>query len=382
MQHSLRPTICVVHETFGRQSAIAKVAAWNARVALAAGFRVSIVASELDEEWTERVAQGEVEHRVLKVPPRAFAVKWLAARKMIGEALSGGSWDIVHVHQPQAIGLADVFQCHFLTRKARETGGFARGRSLYAVRSRAQQEIVLQAEDRYFRRPNAHTRFLFCSALLQKEFVRLYGLPPRAQVLVNFAPPYQNLSDEERHEARLKLVGKTDSPVVGYLGGRDERKGYRKVLRAARESGGLNFLIGGPQSEEIVAPELGNLKTLGMVRDLREFYAACDVVVVPSSFDPCPLVSFEAAAYGVPVLATSGVGNLSDLLRHGAGGEWDGRSPLEPKVRELLARRTELRQGAKKLCEDLSETRQGERLLEVYEAIVREKREAGAKTSH
>lgn len=374
-----QPKLCVVHETVGRQSAIAQIAAWNARVGREAGFEVSVLAANLDDEWRERTQGEDFEHIPLWAPRRSFALQWLSAQARIKRALQGRDFDVIHVHQPQATPLSDVFTCHFLTRVARESGGLPRGQSARASFARAQQELVLRVEDYIFRHANPRSHFLFCSALIEREFTRLYGAHPRGQVMVNFAPPFDAPDAEERRAARQKLAPNAgERLVVGYLGGRDERKGYRKLLRAVLHAPGLFVLMGGPHSDEISAPALesqGRFRTLGMVKNLREFYAACDVMAVPSSFDPCPLVCFEAASRAVPVLATPRVGNLSDLLRHGAGAAWNGRAPLEPLVRELAQTRESHASGARELCEELSQERQGARLLEVYEAVVREKRD-------
>jgi glycosyltransferase involved in cell wall biosynthesis len=50
--------------------------------------------------------------------------------------------------------------------------------------------------------------------------------------------------------------------------------------------------------------------------DLLPLYAACDLVVVPSFYDGLPNVVLEAAALGIPLLA-SNAGGMADLLVDG-----------------------------------------------------------------
>ena len=52
---------------------------------------------------------------------------------------------------------------------------------------------------------------------------------------------------------------------------------------------------------------------------LSTFYRAADVVLVPSRSESFGLVALEAAACGVPVVAT-GVGGLLNLIEHGRTG--------------------------------------------------------------
>jgi len=61
---------------------------------------------------------------------------------------------------------------------------------------------------------------------------------------------------------------------------------------------------------------------VGMVQNTREFYAACDLIAVPSSFDPCPYVVLEAASRGIPVIVSEGVGNANSAIKNGAGLLW------------------------------------------------------------
>src|SRR5438105_2918291 len=110
-----RTTYCMIFEAIDQSSAIAKIALAEVKLALDAGYQVSVVAKRLDESL-----HGKVEWLKLTVPPRGFIVKWLTARTFMKKALGGRKFDIVHAHQPQAASLSDVFQCHFLTRVAHE----------------------------------------------------------------------------------------------------------------------------------------------------------------------------------------------------------------------------------------------------------------------
>ncbi|MDP9173944.1 MAG: glycosyltransferase [Planctomycetota bacterium] len=179
--------------------------------------------------------------------------------------------------------------------------------------------------------------------------------------------------------ARVKLLGgEQDRVVVGYLGGLHERKGYRRLVKAIAADDRLFMLMGGQFSETFTSDTLGNrYKALGLVSDVGTFYAACDVFVVPSHYEPLGLVAFEAASRGVPVIATREVGALPHLIKHGAGVGWDPDSPLGPVALDLICRRAEFERGAKRLVEDQSLERYTSRLLEEYEGVLQRRCDKG-----
>jgi glycosyltransferase involved in cell wall biosynthesis len=370
LNSSNQPTLCLIHEAVSRDSAIAKVALQQVRTALAAGWNVSVVAKVLDESLREQVTWLP-----LTVPRRSFFLKWTTARHFIRKAIGGRKFDVIHAHQPQVADLADVFQCHFLTRVAYERKCLEQRRGFRPRLIRLQQQGVLYAEDRRYRRWNPKTHMLFCSELLRQEFARLYGMPPSEEVLVNPCPPINFPTPDQRRAARQKLVGDFPGVVLGYIGGLQERKGYKRLLAALPGKTDVFLLMAGLYTQGFADPALaGRMKSVGLVNDVAEFYAACDALVVPSHFDPCPLVVFEAAARGTPVIATEGVGNLHNLLENDAGLSWHPQADLAELVRRCAAQRDRFCAGAQRMAQALSEERQGQRLIAVYDEALRRKR--------
>jgi glycosyltransferase involved in cell wall biosynthesis len=157
-------------------------------------------------------------------------------------------------------------------------------------------------------------------------------------------------------------------PVVGYLGGLDERKGYRTACSAVAEISDAHLLMAGPRSEGHVDADLGpRLHALGMQSDLNDFWASIDVLAVPSTFDPFAVVVTEAAAHGLPSVVTPGVGAAAQLQRAGAGLV---REPAEfaSGLETVIARRAEFTDGARALASTLASSRQSELLLEHWRA--------------
>ena len=132
-----------------------------------------------------------------------------------------------------------------------------------------------------------------------------------------------------RSAARQQLGIAPETKVVLYVGRFDPRKGIETLVRAvglsALRQGDLKLIIGGGWREGecdgkerdrigSIVQELGlsDITSFpgGLSRDiLPAYYAAADVCVVPSHYEPFGLVAIEAMACGTPVVA-SDVGGL------------------------------------------------------------------------
>jgi D-inositol-3-phosphate glycosyltransferase len=130
--------------------------------------------------------------------------------------------------------------------------------------------------------------------------------------------------------ARAELDIDPEALMIFYIGRFDPRKGIETLVRAVGQSQlrgkkKLNLIIGGgsrpgqsdgierDRIEKIVAElGMGDIATFpGRLGDdvLPAYYAAADVCVVPSHYEPFGLVAIEAMASGTPVVA-SDVGGL------------------------------------------------------------------------
>ncbi|MBD2082384.1 glycosyltransferase family 1 protein [Leptolyngbya sp. FACHB-17] len=130
-----------------------------------------------------------------------------------------------------------------------------------------------------------------------------------------------------RAEAREVLGLNQDDKIVLYVGRFDRRKGIETAVRAVGrlQHENLKLIIGGGsrpgQSDGMERDRIeGIVNELGLqditlfpgrlgLENLHLYYAAADVSVVPSHYEPFGLVAIEAMASGTPVVA-SDVGGL------------------------------------------------------------------------
>jgi len=369
------PHLCMIFEATGRFNAIGRIAMAQTEAALDAGWRVSVVAHRLDEALL-----GRVEWLKLYNPPRGFAVKWLSARHFIKKAMGDPSrFDVIHGHQPQIADLCDIFHCHFLSRMAYENGCLGGvTRTWWNRLVSKQHQLILRAEDRCYRKFNPRTKLVSVSPLITQGFDRLYGLPPMHETLLNAAPPVTKVTPEQRREALAKLgINPPDGDnIVGYIGGMQRRKGYDKVLAGLDGAEGVTVLMAG-QGTAALKPGINdtpaNVHGIGMAGDTARFYSALDMLVVPSRFDPCPVVIMEAASFGVPVISTSGVGNGSYSAQAGAGVLWDGTNSLADAVAQVDDDLEGYRERSWRFATEQSHSRFVNRFLEMYNEVLARK---------
>jgi UDP-glucose:(heptosyl)LPS alpha-1,3-glucosyltransferase len=140
---------------------------------------------------------------------------------------------------------------------------------------------------------------------------------------VSHFSPASRAADAAARREQLGLAPGT--LVAAFVGGEWERKGLEPALRAIAAAGDWHLLVAGAGDAERyrrLAQELGvagRLHLIGVTSDVALVYQMSDAFILPSSYESFSLVTFEAAASGLPILAApvSGVRELIDDERNG-----------------------------------------------------------------
>lgn len=121
-------------------------------------------------------------------------------------------------------------------------------------------------------------------------------------------------SDDERSVARAQFGARPDQVVVGIVGRLVAEKGYPELFEAARLLGeGYLVVAIGPAdpdkadaltAERLDAAAKAGVRFLGLRDDVDRLYRGMDVFVLPSHREGFPRAAMEAAASGLPVVAT------------------------------------------------------------------------------
>jgi glycosyltransferase involved in cell wall biosynthesis len=136
---------------------------------------------------------------------------------------------------------------------------------------------------------------------------RAVGVQARSVVVLN-GVDVEAYAPRPQAEARIRR-GLDDAPTVVCVGRLAEQKGQDLLLAAWADvldavPGAQLVLVGdGPERAALEALEAPNVRFAG-AHDPTDFYAAADVVALPSRWEGGPLVPLEAMAMGRPVVAS------------------------------------------------------------------------------
>lgn len=228
-----------------------------------------------------------------------------------------------------------------------------------------------------------------------EQFRRLYGEPQGRLEIVAPGVEHAFFAPGDQQGARHAIDVDPDRPLVLFVGRIQALKGPDVAIGALAELAATDaqlLIVGGASgvdgNGELAAArrlvsDLGLDDRVRFVEPqphhiLSSYYRAADVVVVPSRSESFGLVALEAAACGIPVVA-SGVGGLLSLIDDGRTGTLVGdRSPhtFAAAIDELLAdplRRAEMGAAAVERARRYTWSFAAARLRRVYtDLVVRE----------
>jgi UDP-glucose:(heptosyl)LPS alpha-1,3-glucosyltransferase len=242
-----------------------------------------------------------------------------------------------------------------------------------------------RATERLCYRPRDAARFVCVSDGVAEEMREHFpAIADRVVTIYNgvdtahFAP---GVREGDAHALRRRLGIGDDRLLAAFVGSEWQRKGLAEALRALAQARDWDLIVAGGGDRDRyqdLADSLGvgeAVHWLGVTPDVQLVYAAADAFVLPSSYETFSLVSFEAAASGLPVLATP-VNGVRDLVRDGHNGFLIERDPQDIARRlELLAAepqlRTQMGAAARESALDFSWERMVGRHSELYEQLAR-----------
>lgn len=171
----------------------------------------------------------------------------------------------------------------------------------------------------------------------QAAYLRHYGVGEERIVPANMTVDVASISRHvdgfdpgRRSRIRADLGVPSEATVFLYVGRLEPHKGLQELLdafsRLPAEDGPVSLLLVGDGSlREMLDRAMSadpRIRWPGRLSGtaLWDAYAAADVFVLPSRFEPWGLVVNEAMAAGLPVIASDRVGCVDDLVRPGETG--------------------------------------------------------------
>jgi UDP-glucose:(heptosyl)LPS alpha-1,3-glucosyltransferase len=278
-----------------------------------AGLMAALVARGHDVHLLSPPGQlpvAGVRVHALRLPPLPAAARLLALPLSVTLAVRRRAWDAVQSHE-RTLG-QDVYRagegCHRAYLDAVSPRGYRR-----AVYHR----LLLALERRVFART---PQVVAISRRGAAEIAGIYGVPAeRLSVVYNgvdLARFHPGHGARQRAAGRAEIGVDRDAWTMLFAGSGFERKGLATAIEtlAALGDRGSRLLVvgkGDPEPYRRLAARLeadGRIVWLGPRPDLERWYAAADVLLLPTRYEPFGNVHLEALASGLPVVTTTAAG--------------------------------------------------------------------------
>ena len=201
---------------------------------------------------------------------------------------------------------------------------------------------ILQLEESLFARGGAG-RVIANSEMVKDEIVDLYRYPADKIDLVRNGVPLDRFRSDPalREKSRVDLKLKPDEVALLFAGSGWERKGLRFAIEAFElcRDRKLRLLVAGRGDARGYKPKRffteEPIRFLGEVADLRPIYAAADIFILPSVYDPFSNACLEALASGLPVITTRDNG-FSEIIENDVHGSIVDRSNDSAALRDAI----------------------------------------------
>src|SRR5438067_594360 len=179
---------------------------------------------------------------------------------------------------------------------------------------------LLQLEESLFANRKA-ARVIVASKMVKDEIVDLYAYPADNIDVVRNGVPLDTFrfDPELREKARDDLKLKPDQIALLFAGSGWERKGLLFTIEAMQlcKNRNMRLLVAGRGNQRSYKSK--RVQFLGEVLDLVRIYAAADIFILPTIYDPFSNACLEALACGLPVITTRANG-FSEIIEDGVHG--------------------------------------------------------------
>lgn len=197
------------------------------------------------------------------------------------------------------------------------------------VRFSPYHNYIKRAEKRLFESPRL--RAVICNSnMVRAEILQRFRIDEsKIHVIYNgvdtklFHPGIKQQKNSRREQWDIPDAAN----VFAFVGSGFERKGLLQVLRSFKSLPENCYLLvaGYDKREQFYREEAGRLgiklrvKFLGPQKNVIPCYAAADVFVLPTLYDPFPNVVLEALACGLPVITSTKSGAAEVITDYGNG---------------------------------------------------------------
>jgi len=350
-----------------------------------AGHEVHIFAHQWQTDSAPRLQVHPVPAWTFNSFIRSLSFSWFAAREIRKQ-----KFDVVQSHE--RIFDQDIYRagdgCHREWLEQRKQ--FLSPVKRFFLAFNPFHRLILFMEKGMFEKRWCR-KIVAISEMVKKDIQKHYRVPDdKIAVVYNgvelerFHPKNKKLY---RSKIREKLKVPDESVLILFVGSGFERKGLKFLIQSLEllssdnwqlllmGKGNWNRYLGFASQEK-----REKIHCLAPVDDLEKYYAAADIFVLPSIYEPFGNANLEALASGLPVV-TSAHSGAAEIFEHGKSG-MVVENPSDPKeiakhinplfdptVRENMGR------NARILAEKFTQERNVEGMMEIYQKVIETKKQ-------
>lgn len=164
----------------------------------------------------------------------------------------------------------------------------------------------------------ANTQAVIANSRMVKDEILARFSYPADRITVVYNGITLASPDSNRTTARQRFGIDNSSFCPLFLGSGWERKGLATALRAVEMMEHTQLLVAGRGPADLYRSR--NAVFAGPVHDVSELFAAADLLVLPTWYDPFSNACLEALAAGLPVITTIANG-ISEIIHPGTHGD-------------------------------------------------------------
>jgi glycosyltransferase involved in cell wall biosynthesis len=287
--------------------------------------------------------------------------------------------ELVHTNNAVVANRVDVISVHFCEHAYRErvrSSRSSRDNPLYRLNSKLASGVELLAESWCYR-PSRVRRLACVSRGVAGELCEYFpAVSELTRTITNGVDRTYFAPDVELRTATRASLGVGDADLVAlFVGGDWQRKGLRHAIEGIAGAPGWSLVVVGAGDETgfgRLAHELriaDRVVFTGKLADPRPFYAAADLLLLPSSYEAFPLVALEASASGLGLI-TPRINGTEELVQDGVNGWFTPAhgEAIATRLRELGEDRARLA-AARAAARRASERYDWTRIVDRYEAL-------------
>jgi UDP-glucose:(heptosyl)LPS alpha-1,3-glucosyltransferase len=225
-------------------------------------------------------------------------------------------------------------------------------------------------------------KIIAISELVKRNIIEHYHVDERDIEVIYNGVDLERFSPENRKQYKDEIrrkhsIDKNDF-VILLVGSGFERKGVEYLLRASElVTEPITVLIVGKGSEKKMRRYIKRQRGIfcGPQKEIYKYYAASDIFVLPTIYEPFGNVHLEALASGLPVITTR-LSGAAEIIQEGVQGfiidKPEDINILAEKITILMDKDKNIRMGleARILAENFSLEVHIEKILKLYQSLL------------